>query len=269
MSFVPEPLASVYFALVGLVLGSFLNVCIHRLPLGQSVVRPRSRCPGCGEAIRWYQNVPVLSWLVLRGRCASCRTRISVRYPFVELLAGLIVLGAWKIYGLTPGFPISALFALAMLALFFTDLDHQLLPDAITLTGLVAGLAVAWYNPFLPGEGWAAVWASVSGAGVGAGLLWGFGAAYEKLRGVEAMGLGDVKMMAMVGAFTGPAGVLFTIFGGSVVGAIVGVAMIPLRGRSLQDTLPFGCFLAPAALLAMFFARQVAEFYLGIVIPTR
>ena len=269
MSFVPEPLASVYFALVGLVVGSFLNVCIHRLPLGQSVVRPRSRCPGCGEGIRWYQNVPLVSWLALRGRCANCARPIGLRYPFVELLSGIIVLGAWKLYGFTPAFPISAAFALAMLVLFLTDYDHQLLPDAITLTGLVAGLAVAWFNPFVGGEGWEAVWSAVSGAGVGAGLLWGFGAAYEKIRGVEAMGLGDVKMMAMVGAVTGPSGVLFTIFGGSVVGAIVGLAMIPLRGRSLQDTLPFGCFLAPAALLAMFFARQVTEFYLGIVIPNR
>jgi len=192
-----------------------------------------------------------------------------LRYPFVELLSGAIVLGAWTLYGFTPAFPISAAFALAMLVLFFTDYDHQLLPDAITLTGLTVGLAVAWFNPFVRGEGWEAVWSAVSGAGIGAGLLWGFGAVYEKIRGVEAMGLGDVKMMAMVGAFTGPVGVLFTIFGGSVVGAIVGIAMIPLKGRSLQDTLPFGCFLAPAALLAMFFARQVAEFYLGIVIPTR
>ncbi len=269
MSFVPEPWAGIYFALVGLVVGSFLNVCIHRLPLGQSVVRPRSRCPRCRKGIAWYQNVPVFSWLFLRGRCASCGQPISWRYPFVELLSAVIVCGAWTIYGMTPAFPISATFALAMVALFFTDYDHQLLPDAITLTGLVAGLGVAWFNPFLRGDGWEAVWSAVSGAGIGAGLLWGFGAAYGKIRGVEAMGLGDVKMMAMVGAFSGPSGVLFTIFGGSVLGAIVGLAMIPLRGRSLQDTLPFGCFLAPVALAALFFARQVAEFYLGIVIPAR
>jgi len=268
VSFIPEPVVGLYFALIGLIVGSFLNVCIHRLPLGQSVVRPRSRCPGCGEGIHWYQNIPVISWLFLRGRCASCSRRISLRYPFVELLSGFVVFGAWMLYGLTPAFPIAAVFALAMVVLFFTDYDHQLLPDAITLTGLIAGLAVAWFNPFLDRTGWGAVWSAVSGAGVGAGLLWGFGAVYGKLRGVEAMGLGDVKMMAMVGAFTGPVGVLFTIFGGSLVGAIVGIAMIPLKGRSLQDTLPFGCFLAPAALVALFYARRIAEFYLGIVIPT-
>jgi len=253
---------------VGLVLGSFLNVCIHRLPLGLSVVRPRSRCPGCGEDIRWYQNIPVLSWAVLRGRCAGCRQPISIRYPFVEALSAALCLAAWLIYGATPAFPIAAGFALAMVVLFFTDYDHQLLPDAITLSGLVVGLAVAWFNPFLRGEEWRAVWSALSGAAIGSGMLWGFGAIYGKLRGVEAMGLGDVKMMAMVGAFTGPAGVLFTIFGGSLVGAIFGLAMVPLRGRSLQDTLPFGCFLAPAALLALLYSRQVADFYLSIVIPT-
>jgi leader peptidase (prepilin peptidase)/N-methyltransferase len=268
VSFIPEPVAAAYVTLVGLVVGSFLNVCIHRLPLGLSVVRPRSRCPGCGKGIRWYQNVPIISWIALRGRCAECGQRISWRYPAVEALSGALVLGAWLLYGLTPAFPISAGFALALLVLFFTDYDHKLLPDAVTLTGFVAGLAVAWFNPFLDGEGWSAVWSAVSGAGIGSGLLWGFGAAYGKLRGVEAMGLGDVKMMAMVGAFTGPAGVLFTIFGGSIVGSIVGVAMVPLKGRSLQDTLPFGCFLAPAALVALLYARKVAEFYLGIVIPT-
>jgi leader peptidase (prepilin peptidase)/N-methyltransferase len=268
MTLVPEPLASIYVVAVGLIVGSFLNVCIHRLPLGLSVVRPRSRCPGCGGSIRWFQNIPILSWIMLRGRCATCAKTISIRYPFVEALSAALVLGAWTLYGLTPAFPIAAGFALAMLVLFFTDYDHQLLPDAVTLTGLVVGFAVAWYNPFLRGEEWRAVWSSISGAGLGAGLLWGFGAVYGKIRGVEAMGLGDVKMMAMVGAFTGPAGVLFTIFGGSLVGAIFGLAMIPLKGGSLQDTLPFGCFLAPAALLALQFSRRVADFYLGFVIPT-
>ena len=256
-----------YFAAVGLVVGSFLNVCIHRLPLGQSVVRPRSRCPGCGEGILWYQNVPLVSWLLLRGRCARCSQRISLRYPFVELLSGFFVFGAWRIYGLTPAFPIAAVFALAMLVLFFTDYDHQLLPDAITLTGLVAGLALAWFNPFLEGVGWARIWSSLGGAALGSGLLWGIGALYSRLRGVEAMGMGDVKMMALVGAFAGPAGVLFTIFAGSLIGALFGVAMIPLRGKSLQDTLPFGCFLAPAAVFALLLGRELVRAYFQILLP--
>ena len=263
----PEPFTSIYLVATGMVLGSFLNVCIHRLPLGESVVRPRSRCPRCKNTIRWYQNVPVVSWILLRGRCASCSAAISWRYPFVEALSGTVVLGGWWAFGPTPAFPIATLFALAMVALFFTDFDHQLLPDTITLSGLMAGLAFAWFNPFLEGSGWARVWSSAAGAALGSGLLWGFGALYSRLRGVDAMGMGDVKMMAMVGAFTGPFGVLFTIFAASIVGALVGIALIPLRNRSLQDTLPFGCFLAPAALGALLYGRQAVAAYLSVLMP--
>jgi leader peptidase (prepilin peptidase)/N-methyltransferase len=278
-----EPLASIAVTGLGLVLGSFLNVCIHRLPRGESVVSPGSRCPGCGHSIRWYENIPVLSWIALRGRCSSCKAGISVRYPFVELLSGGILLTFWKVFGPTWPFLIASLFALALVVLFFTDLDLQLLPDWITLSGFVAGVALAWFNPFL-GEGnfkllpavvdeatrlgLYRIWMALAGAALGAGFLWGLGAAYSKLRGVEAMGMGDVKMMAMVGAFTGPIGVLFTIFSASFIGASVGVAMIPLRGRSLQDTLPFGCFLAPAALAALLVGRRAFHAYFELLSPT-
>ena len=262
-----EPLISVFVFALGLVLGSFLNVCIYRLPLGDSVVHPRSRCPSCEAPIYWYQNVPVVSWLALRGRCARCEARISVRYPVVEMISGLALLTLWLVFGPGPAFPIASFFALSMLALFFTDYDHQLLPDAITLTGTAVGLALSWFNPFLEGTGWNRVWLSIAGAAIGSGLLWGFGALYGKIRGVEAMGMGDVKMMAMVGAFAGPFGVLLTIFAGSIVGALFGVLMIPLRGRSLQDTLPFGCFLAPAALGALLFSSHVWKAYSSVLFP--
>lgn len=261
----PEPVASVFVFFVGMILGSFLNVCIYRLPLGQSVVFPPSRCPSCKAPVRWYQNIPVLSWIALRGKCAACSTSISARYPFVEFLSGAILLASWLQFGLSPAFGIVAFFALSMLALFFTDLDHQLLPDVITLVGVGCGLAVAWFNPFLNGTGWERVWASFGGAALGSGVLWLIGALYGKLRGVEAMGMGDVKMMAMVGAFSGPFGVLLTIFAASVIGAFVGVALIPLRGRSLQDTLPFGCFLAPAAMTALLFGQVLGQAYLGLL----
>lgn len=269
MTLAPEPFPSIAVTLLGLVLGSFLNVCIHRLPLGQSIVHPRSRCPRCRTEIRWYHNVPVLSWLLLRGRCAACGEPISARYPLVESLSGILLLALWLGYGAGAAFAVAGPFALAMLVLFFTDYDHQLLPDAVTLTGTAAGLAVAWFNPFLGEPGLGRVWASVFGAALGSGLLWLFGAVYGKLRGVEAMGMGDVKMMAMVGAFAGPAGVLLTIFGGSLVGAAVGVALVPLRGRSMQDALPFGCFLAPVALAALLYGRRIADAYLSVVVPMR
>jgi leader peptidase (prepilin peptidase)/N-methyltransferase len=203
----------------------------------------------------------------LRGRCANCSAPISWRYPLVEALNAGILFGLWLRFGPGAAFAVSALFAMAMLVLFFTDLDLQLLPDKITLGGLALGLAVAWFNPFLNGQGLARVWSALGGAALGAGLLWGFGALYGRLRGVEAMGMGDVKMMAMVGAFAGPFGVLLTIFAGSLVGALVGVLLIPLRGGSLQDALPFGCFLAPAALAALLFGQRVAAAYLSVLLP--
>jgi len=259
-----EPFASIYVFVVGLVLGSFLNVCIHRLPLGESVVRPGSRCPSCKSWIRWYQNVPVLSWLALRGRCANCNTPIPLRYPLVELLTAVLALALWRVYGPSVAFFVAATFGMALLVLFFTDWDHQLLPDRVTLLGFGAGVAAAWINPFLGGEqGWPRIWSSLLGAAIGSGVLWAIGAIYTKLRGVEAMGMGDVKMMAMVGAFTGPKGVLFTLFFASLLGAVVGLSLIPLRGRTLKDALPFGCFLAPAAFAALVIGRKAVEAYLG------
>jgi leader peptidase (prepilin peptidase)/N-methyltransferase len=263
----PEPLASIFVLAMGLVIGSFLNVCIYRLPLGDSIVHPRSRCPRCKQLIRWYQNIPVVSWLVLRGRCGECGTSISWRYPFVEALGGAAVLTLWRVLGPSAEFPIAVAFVLALVVLFFTDLDHQLLPDAITLTGFASGIAFAWFNPFLGEPGVARVWAALAGGALGSGLLWSVGAIYGKLRGVEAMGMGDVKMMAMVGAFTGPTGVVFTIFAASFAGAIVGIALIPLRGRTLQDKLPFGCFLAPAAVVALFYARRAISAYFDFLVP--
>ena len=262
-----EPVASVIVTVFGLVLGSFLNVCIHRLPRGQSIVRPGSHCPSCKAPIPWYRNIPLVSWVALRGRCASCSARIPLRYPLVEALSGGSLLALWTVYGPSLQFLIASIFALALLVLFFTDLDLQLLPDAITLSGFVTGIAVAWFNPFLGHGDWRRVWLAIAGAGLGSGILWGLGALYTRLRGVEAMGMGDVKMMAMVGAFTGPAGVLFTIFAASVVGAVVGLTLIPLRGRTLKDALPFGCFLAPAALAALLIGRQAFEAYFQVRLP--
>jgi len=265
MSPLAEPVASWLVALLGLVIGSFLNVCIHRLPRGQSVAWPGSRCPSCGSPILWYQNIPLVSWLALRGRCAACAARISFRYPLVEGLSAGLLLALWRGYGASFEFLVAAPFALSLVVLFFTDLDLQLLPDAVTLPGVAAGLGLAAFNPFL-GEGtWQRLFAATVGAALGAGLLWSIGAAYSRLRGVEAMGLGDVKMMAMVGSFSGALGVLFTLFAASLAGAVVGVALVPLRGKSLKDTLPFGCFLAPAALVALLAGRRAIEGYLHFV----
>ncbi|MDX1390311.1 MAG: A24 family peptidase, partial [Acidobacteriota bacterium] len=207
-------------------------------------------------------------WVLLRGKCASCGTRISVRYAVIELTTAVILVSLWREFGPTPAFAISAAFLLALLVLFFTDLDHKLLPDLVTLPGFLVGVAVAWLNPFLRADGSGKrLWAALAGAALGAGLLWGVGALYSRLRGIEAMGMGDVKMMAMVGAFTGPMGVLVTLFGASITGAAIGVALIPLRGGSMKDTLPFGCFLAPAAAIAMLWGRDLVGLYVRWVMP--
>ena len=260
-----EPFASILVLAVGLILGSFLNVCIYRLPLGESVVSPGSRCPNCGSAVRAWQNVPIFSWILLRGRCATCRTAISWRYPAVEALTGLTALALWRGFGPSWAFAIAATFSLMLIVLFFTDYDHQLLPDLVTLPGFGLGLAVAWYNPFLGDPGWPRIVAAMTGAALGSGILWGIGALYSRLRGVDAMGFGDVKMMALVGAFTGPAGVAVTLFAASVVGAATGLALIPLKVKNLQNALPFGCFLAPAALVALLWGRTAVAAYLGLV----
>ena len=260
-----EPFASILVLAVALVLGSFLNVCIHRLPLGESVVSPGSRCPKCGSPVRAWQNVPIVSWILLRARCAACHAPISWRYPAVEALTGLAALALWRGFGPSWAFAIAAIFSLMLIVLFFTDYDHQLLPDLVTLPGFGLGLAVAWYNPFLGDPGWPRIVAAMTGAALGSGILWGIGALYSRLRGVDAMGFGDVKMMALVGAFTGPAGVAVTLFAASVVGAATGLALIPLKGKNLQNALPFGCFLAPAALVALLWGRTAVAAYLGLV----
>lgn len=253
-------------AAIGLVVGSFLNVCIHRLPIGESVVFPGSRCPSCGRGIRWWENVPVVSFLLLRGRCRGCRAPISWRYPLVEAATGALFAGLFLAYGLSFELLVAVPFGAMLLVLFFTDLDHQILPDLVTLPGFAFGLGLAWWNPFLGDPGWGRILAALFGAALGAGILFAIGWIWEKLRGVEAMGLGDVKLMAMVGAFTGTQGALFTLFAASVVGAVVGIALVPLRRRTLSDTLPFGCFLAPAAFVSLVLARRAIEAYVDFVL---
>lgn len=212
---------------LGAVVGSFANVCIHRLPRGESVVRPRSRCPGCGGPIAAWDNVPVLSWLLLRGRCRACRAPISPRYPLVEALVGALFAAAALLHGLGPVALAGALLATAAVVLTATDLEARVLPDEVTIGVLVLGvlLAAARDLPSLGAQGPGAfrshLLPSLAGAAFGAALVWGVGAAYRLVRGAEGMGLGDVKMIAMIGAFVGPAGVLLTLFGASLAGTLV------------------------------------------------
>ncbi|NWG00614.1 MAG: prepilin peptidase [Thermoanaerobaculaceae bacterium] len=236
-------------AAYGLVLGSFLNVVIHRLPRGMSLLRPRSHCPNCGATVAWYDNVPVLSYLVLAGRCRQCKVRIPVRYPLVEGGTAALLVAAVARFGLGVWGVEAAVFLLLLVPLALIDLEHHLLPDWLTLTGLGAGLVASAAGGLVTvGE---AVVGSVVGAAVPLAVMW----VYRLVRGVEGMGLGDVKLLAMIGAFLGWRGVLLSLCFGACAGAVVGVALMA-TGRGRADTeLPFGTFLAGAAALVLFFGE--------------
>ena len=221
-----EALVLPFVFALGAVIGSFANVCIYRLPRGESVVTPRSHCPRCGHAVAAWDNVPILSWLLLRARCRDCGAPISARYVLVETLVGAIFLAAALLHGLTPLALAGALLATAAVILSATDLEARVLPDEVTLGVLTLGLLVAAARdlPAVRAAGLSELrghlFPALAGAAFGAALVWGVGAAYRLVRGAEGMGLGDVKMIAMIGAFVGPAGVLLTLFAASLAGTL-------------------------------------------------
>lgn len=258
---------------VGLLVGSFLNVVIYRVPLRRSIVHPRSACPACGTPIAWYHNVPIASWLLLRGRCATCRAPISARYPVVEAANAALWLAATARYGVTAEALVLFPFLSAMLALFFTDWDHKLLPDRITLPLLALGLATSPWNGrldiFALADGPLALWprtaAALAGAVAGFGALFLVGWLWQLLFRREALGGGDLKLMAAVGAYLGVPGVVATVFGGSLVGTAIALPFL-LGGRwTMTRELPFGCFLTPAAALFALFGEPLVRGYLGLV----
>ncbi len=246
-------------AVAGLLVGSFLNVCIHRIPLGRSIVFPGSHCPRCGAAIRAWDNVPVLSWLFLRAKCRVCRGPISARYPAIELANGFLWLAAVR-WALSPvDFAAAAIFSSACLALVFIDFDHQILPDAITFPLLAMGFALSFLSPRLTWRG------SLAGIVAGAGVLWLVAFLYEKATGREGMGLGDVKMLGAIGAFTGARGVLATILFASLAGSVIGIALIAVKGGGWKTRLPFGVFLGIAGVLSFYLSTPLWNWYRGFL----
>jgi leader peptidase (prepilin peptidase)/N-methyltransferase len=254
---------------VGACVGSFLNVCIHRLPAEESVVRPRSRCPHCAAPIPWHDNIPLLSWAWLGARCRACRARIPARYPLVEALTGGLAVLALARFGPTAAAGVAFGFTAALLLITFIDLDHRFIPDEVSLPGIVVGLAAA----FLPGG--VAPLDALAGALLGGGLLWAVAWGYERLTGVEGMGYGDVKLLAMIGAFLGwqsiPAVLVVASITGSLAGAFLifarggagrarriaqrlGVGAVPawMQRAARRTEVPFGPFLALGAVLALY-----------------
>lgn len=292
--------------IMGLAFGSFLNVCIYRMPLGLSVVTPRSACPGCKHPIAFYDNMPVLSWLILRGRCRKCKTKISPRYLMIELLTGLMFLACFWYFGLTLSTLKYCTFSFLLLGLIFTDAETKLLPDKLTLPGLALGLIFSLLVPvndlasqFLPGmvnlpfsgdisARLLSLLDSLLGAALGASFIYGAGAAYLRWRGTEGMGFGDVKLMAMVGAFLGMKLTIFTIFTASLAGSMFGLGTVLVvwmkrthrfmrrlanaqaaRRRGWQSAqmvlrfyqMPFGVFLGSMAIVALFFGNPFLRWY--------
>jgi len=246
--------------LFGLLIGSFLNVVIYRLPRGQSLVTPPSTCPGCGSRIRPIDNIPVLSWILLGGKCHKCGAPISIQYPIVELATGLLfLLVAW----LTPAGPLLAarlLFVVILVVLFGIDLHHQILPNVITLPGIAIGFLFSLVTP----PGWMN---SLIGIALGGGVLYAIAAAYYAVRREEGLGMGDVKMLAMIGAFLGWKAVLVTLILSSFAGALVGIGIIALSRGSMRLALPFGTFLAVGAIAAMIVGEPLVAWYSGFFVP--
>jgi leader peptidase (prepilin peptidase)/N-methyltransferase len=246
--------------LVGAVIGSFLNVCIFRLPLGRSVVWPGSSCESCRRELSWYENLPIVSWVVLGAKCRTCRAPLSARHPIIEALTALMFgLGAWY-YGPTLLLASRLVFGCGLIVLFAIDLEHHLLPNAITLPGVAVGFAFS----FLTEPGWLA---SLLGILVGGGALWLVAEVYYRVRHEEGLGMGDVKMLAMIGAFVGWKLTLMTLMMASLAGSFVGLALIASRKGSLKYALPFGTFLAMGAALAATVGPGLLGWYMGFLTP--
>jgi leader peptidase (prepilin peptidase)/N-methyltransferase len=240
---------------VGAAVGSFLNVCIVRLPKGASLIKPGSHCPHCQNAIRFYDNIPLLSYLILRGKCRRCKARISPRYFLVEGLSGLMAFALFRTFGLSPELGIYFIFFSALLAVIFIDLDTYTIPDVITLPGIVAGVAASFLLPRF------SVWQSLLGLLAGGGVLFLVAIGYQVFRKREGMGGGDIKLLAMIGAFLGLPGVLYTLFASSLAGSLAGLLLM-FRDKSGGGTrIPFGPFLALGAMSYVFWGPALIQWY--------
>ena len=249
-------------ALLGLVFGSFLNVCITRLPLHESISHPPSHCRNCARTLAWFENFPVASWLILRGRCRTCGVPIPWRYPVVEAALAALWLECFRRFGATPAGFQAALLCFLLLGLAFTDLETMLLPDTMTLTGLLAGLLIAFRSDTLTTPLHAA-----EGAALGAAILLLISGAYYLFRRRQGVGMGDVKLLAMIGAFLGPAQMLLAFFLGTIATAIAAIAWLLLRrfpGRWSEQPLPYGTFLSLAGIFSLFWGPKILGWYLSV-----
>ena len=273
MPFPPEVFVavSVFVFLAGLCIGSFLNVCIWRIPRDESIVWPGSHCPACNHAIAPWDNLPLLSWVFLGGKCRHCRAPISPRYFVVELLTGTLFAGLWLVHGWTLQTPVYLFFTAALILGTFVDFDHLILPDRVTIGGMVAGPILSFAFPALQGqtERLPALVQSLIGLAVGYGLLWLVATIGRLVLKREAMGMGDVKLLGAIGACLGWPAVLFTIFVSSLSGTLLGFTLIALGKKELQSKIPYGPHIALAAVLWMFCGPACIDLYLAWAFAAR
>ncbi|MBI5560733.1 MAG: prepilin peptidase [Deltaproteobacteria bacterium] len=257
----PEAIAYIFIFAFAAAVGSFLNVCICRIPIGKSIISPGSRCPSCACPILFYDNIPVVSYILLLGRCRRCRERISFEYPFVEVLTGFMALFLYGRFGLTPIVFVYFLLIASLIVITFIDLSHRIIPDVISLPGIAAGIILSGllsYPAMYPG-----VIDSRAGILAGGGILLIISVFYSLLTGHAGMGGGDVKLLAMVGAFLGWRGVFFTLFAGSLAGAAMGLILMLFWGKKSKYAVPFGPFLSFGAAAYTFYGREVINWYIS------
>ncbi len=257
-----ETLVTILVVLTGTCIGSFLNVCIHRIPRRESIVFSGSACPHCRKKIAFYDNIPIISYLILGGRCRNCGGHISARYPLVEALTGAVFLVLFLKFGLTASFLVYSVFSSALIVVTFIDLSLRIIPDVITLPGIVAGILA---STLLADSTWAGLVDSLVGVATGSGLLLVVGLLYYGVAGREGLGGGDVKLLAMIGSFTGWKGVVVTIIGGSLAGSVVGLVLMAVAGKDRRYALPFGPFLAGGALFHILYGEELIVWYLALV----
>ena len=254
----PSLLLPAFAFIFGMVVGSFLNVCICRLPKNESIISPPSHCPGCSCQIRWYDNIPVVSYLFLRGKCRGCGTHISLQYPSVELLNGILTLCLFHRFGPTLAFAVLFLLCSALVVITFIDIEHQIIPDEISLPGIAIGFICSF---FLKGHSWLN---SLLGILLGGGTLLLVAYTYQRVTGKDGMGGGDIKLLAMMGAFLGWKAVPFIVFASSLVGSVIGISIMLLQKKDGKLAIPFGPYLAFGAVLYIFYGKPLIRWYLGL-----
>ncbi len=239
----------------GAVIGSFLNVCIYRISRSKSIVKPGSYCPNCEKPIKFYDNIPIVSYILLGGKCRNCGIKISTRYPFVELITAVIYVMIYRKWGLTYQMLVPMFFVSLLIVVTFIDYDFQIIPDILSIGGLIAGIAISFIRPdflFLD---------ALYGVLIGGGVLFTIAYGYQLITKREGMGGGDIKLLAMIGSFVGLKGVIFSLVGGSIIGTLVGIPLMLIKKENTQYAMPFGPFLSLAAVIYLFFGNNIVYLF--------